>query len=95
MNYAWKGKGDKELLPARYYDDGHSLYLQWKAGTPMPALFDRDEEGREGLLNYRQQGSFVVVDGVPNTLVMRLGKDTAVLINRNQSKSDSIRMAGR
>jgi type IV secretion system protein VirB9 len=95
MNYAWKGKGDKELLPARYYDDGHSLYLQWKAGAPMPALFDRDEEGREGLLNYRQQGSFVVVEGVPNTLVMRLGKDTAVLINRNQSKSDSIRMAGR
>jgi type IV secretion system protein VirB9 len=95
MNYSWKGKGDKELLPARYYDDGKALYLQWKAGVPMPALFDRDEEGREGLLNYRQQGSFIVVEGVPNTLVMRLGKDTALLINRNPSKPDSIAMARR
>lgn len=95
MNYSWKGKGDKQLLPARYYDDGKLLYLQWKAGVPMPALFDRDEEGREGLLNYRQQGNFIVVEGVPNTLVMRLGKDTALLINRNPSKPDSIAMAGR
>ena len=93
LNYDWKGKGDKELLPARYYDDGRSLYLQWKAGAALPALFERDEEGREGLLNYRQQGTFIVVDGVPSTLVMRHGKDTAVLINRNPPKS--VRLAGR
>lgn len=95
MNYDWKAKGDKNLLPTRYYDDGRSLYLQWTAGVPMPALFERGEDGREGLLNYRQQGSFIVVEGVPNTLVMKLGKDEAALINRNPSKSDSVRMAGR
>ena len=95
LNYDWKRKGDKEILPARYYDDGRSLYLQWKAGTPMPALFERDEDGREGLLNYRQQGAFVVVDGVPNTLVMRLGKDTAVLINRHPTKEQPVRVAER
>ena len=93
LNYDWKGKGDKQLLPARYYDDGRSLYLQWKAGVVMPALFERDEEGREGLLNYRQQGSFIVVDSVPNTLVMRHGKDAAVLINRNPT--NQLRLAGR
>jgi type IV secretion system protein VirB9 len=52
----------------------------------MPALYDRDEQGREGLLNYRLQGNFVVVDGVPETLVMRLGKDTAVLVNKHPLK---------
>ena len=93
LNYDWKRKGDKEIMPARYYDDGRSLYLQWKAGAALPALFERDEKGREGLLNYRQQGAFIVVDGVPDTLVMRLGKDTAVLINRNPTKQ--IRLAGR
>jgi type IV secretion system protein VirB9 len=93
LNFDWKGKGDKQLLPARYYDDGRSVYLQWKPGVPMPALFDRDEKGREGLLNFRLVGNFIVVDQVPRTLVMRLGKDEAVLINRNPPKT--IRIAGR
>lgn len=93
LNYAWKKKGDKEILPARYYDDGRSLYLQWKPGVPIPALSERDGKGREGLVNYRLVGNFIVVDQVPHTLVMRLGKDEAVLINRNPPKA--IRIAGR
>ena len=95
LNYDWKRKGDKEILPARYYDDGRALYLQWKAGAPMPALFERDQKGREGLINYRLQGQFIVVDEVPNTLVMRLGKKTAVLINRNPPKQPTVRIAER
>jgi type IV secretion system protein VirB9 len=95
LNYDWKRKGDKEIIPAYYYDDGHSLYLQWKAGVPMPALFERDENGREGLVNFRQQGGFIVIDGVPNTLVMRLGKDTAVLVNRHPLKEQNLRVAER
>ena len=95
LNYDWKRKGDKELIPDHYYDDGHSLYLQWKAGAPLPALFERDEDGRESLLNYRQQGAFIVVDGVPNTLVMRLGNEAAVLINRHPVKEQPLRVAER
>ncbi|WP_395622108.1 TrbG/VirB9 family P-type conjugative transfer protein [Sphingomonas daechungensis] len=95
INYDWKQKGDKEIQPSRVYDDGRSLYLQWAAGAAMPALFERDEDGREGLLNYRQQGSFVVVDSVPNTLVMRLGKDTALLVNRHPTKEQPLRVAER
>ena len=83
-NYAWKGKGDKELLPARTYDDGRSLYLQWNPGAPMPALFVRVGK-QETPVNYRQVGSFIVLDHVPRELVLRLGKDTAVLINRRKN----------
>lgn len=95
LNYDWKLKGDKDIRPARYYDDGRSLYLQWATGAAMPALFERDEDGREGLLNYRQQGSFIVVDSVPNTVVMRLGKDTALLVNRHPTKEQPVRVAER
>lgn len=95
INYAWKGKGKKDLLPARSYDDGRQLYLQWKPGSPMPALFERDEHGREGLLNYRQQGTFIVVDGVPNILVMKNGKREAILVNRNPVKPQHLRIAER
>ena len=62
---------------------------------PDPALFERDQKGREGLVNYRLQGQFIVVDEVPNTLVMRLGKKTAVLINRNPPKQPTVRIAER
>ena len=68
LNYDWKAKGKKELLPARTYDDGRSVYLQWKAGAPMPALYARDAEGRESLVNYRQVGAFIVIDQVPHAL---------------------------
>ena len=61
----------------------------------MPALFERDEKVREGLINYRLQGSFIVVDEVPTTLVMRLGKKSAVLINRHQPKDQAVRIAER
>jgi type IV secretion system protein VirB9 len=95
LNYDWKRKGDKEILPARYYDDGRALYLQWRAGVPMPALYERDKKGREALINYRSQGQFVVVDQMPETLVMRLGKKAAVLINRNPQKTQTVRIAER
>ncbi|NUT00129.1 MAG: TrbG/VirB9 family P-type conjugative transfer protein [Sphingomonas sp.] len=95
LNYDWKRKGDKELLPARYYDDGRSLYLQWKPGIPMPALFERDAKGMDGLVNYRLQGSFIVVDEVPATLVMRLGKKSAMLINRHHRNEQPVRIAER
>jgi type IV secretion system protein VirB9 len=95
LNYDWKRKGDKEILPARYYDDGRALYLQWRAGAPMPALYERDKKGREGLINYRSQGQFVVVDQMPDTLVMRLGKKAAVLINRHPQKTQTVRIAER
>ena len=61
----------------------------------MPALYERDEKGREGLINYRSQGQFIVVDQIPETLVMRLGKKEAVLINRNPSKPQTVRVAER
>ena len=80
---AWKRKGKKDILPARYYDDGSRLYLQWGAGKPMPALFTRDRKGEELPANARQVGGFIVVDHVPRELVMRLGKRTAVLVNKN------------
>jgi type IV secretion system protein VirB9 len=61
----------------------------------MPALYERDEKGRESLVNYRTQGQFIVVDQVPETLVMRLGKKEAVLVNRHPSQPQTVRVAER
>ena len=95
VNYDWKAKGKKDFLPARVYDDGRAVYLQWKAGVPMPAIYVRDSEGRESLTNYRQVGGFIVIDQVPHALVMRLGKKTGYLINRHPPKDQPFRIAER
>ena len=95
VNYEWKQKGKKDLLPARTYDDGRAVYLQWKAGVPMPAIYARDAEGRESLVNYRQVGAFIVIDQVPHALVMRLGDKAGYLINRHPPKEQPLRVAER
>ena len=86
LNYDWKRKGDKEILPARYYDDGRALPAV-EGGSDARAL-RAGRKGRESLINYRLQGQFIVVDQMPETLVMRLGKKTAVLINRPTQDAD-------
>jgi type IV secretion system protein VirB9 len=85
LNFAWKGKGDKDLLPRKTYDDGRSLFMQWPAGTPLPALLTPGPDGMEGPLAYRQVGQYLVVDQVPQTVVIRLGKDSAFLYNKQRN----------
>jgi len=84
LNFAWKGKGDKSLLPRKTYDDGRSLFMQWPAGTPLPALLTPGPDGMEGPLAYRQVGQFLVVDQVPATVIIRLGRESAFLYNKQR-----------
>jgi len=83
LNYAWKAKGDKDLMPRKTYDDGRSLFLEWPAKTPLPALLTPGPDGMEGPLTYRQVGKLIVVDQVPATVVIRLGKEQATLFNKH------------
>jgi type IV secretion system protein VirB9 len=81
LNFAWAGKGDRKLLPARTYDDGTSTFLAWPAGSPVPAILIKDTAGTEGPVNFTVRGDVIVVDGVPREIVLRSGKDNATLVN--------------
>jgi type IV secretion system protein VirB9 len=81
LNFAWAGKGDRKLLPARTYDDGTATFLAWPAGSPVPAILIKDSAGTEGPVNFTVRGDVIVVDGVPREIVLRSGKDNATLIN--------------
>lgn len=82
LNFAWGMKGKAALHPARIYDDGRSVYLVWQAGSPQPAILTRDARGAEGPVNYAVRGQTIVIEGVPGVLVLRAGKDVALLENR-------------
>ena len=79
LNFGWRKKGHKRLLPDRVFDDGVSLYLSWRGDTPLPAILTLANDGREGALNYRTAGDYLVIDALPGNLVLRQGKMMARL----------------
>lgn len=81
LNFAWASEGDPKLLPVRTYDDGEATFLNWPSGTPVPAILIKDRKGTEGPVNFTVRGDTIVVDGVPNEIILRSGKDSAVLTN--------------
>lgn len=81
LNFAWSGAGKPELLPERTFDDGAATFLVWPAGISVPAILIKDYAGTEGPVNFTVRGDTVVVDGVPREIILRSGKDRAVLTN--------------
>jgi type IV secretion system protein VirB9 len=82
LNFAWNGSGARKLLPLRSFDDGQSLYLSWPKDAAMPAILAVGADGKEGPVNYAMRGDYVVISGVPARLILRSGKDSAILVAR-------------
>ncbi|MFC0202701.1 TrbG/VirB9 family P-type conjugative transfer protein [Novosphingobium soli] len=81
LNFAWKRVGTEKLMPSRIYDDGTSTYLIWPDKAAVPAILVMNEKGDEGPVNYAVRGAAIVIDDVPNTIVLRSGKAKAELVN--------------
>jgi len=79
LHFDWKTKGNGKLLPARIFDDGASLYLAWDRETPLPAILTQSEDRKEGPVNYRMSGEYIVISPIPANLVLRYGSKSAVL----------------
>jgi type IV secretion system protein VirB9 len=79
LHFDWKSKGAGKLVPARVFDDGSSLYLVWGKDTPLPAILTVSEDRKEGPVNYRMSGEYIVINPVPANLVLRYGKKYALL----------------
>jgi type IV secretion system protein VirB9 len=79
LHFDWNKKGAGKLLPTRVFDDGQSLYLAWSRDIPLPAILTQAEDRKEGPVNYRMSGEYVVVSPIPANLVLRYGRSTAVL----------------
>lgn len=79
LNFAWRARGKEKLLPSRIYDDGTSTYLTWPAKALLPAMQIKDDKGVEGPVNYAVRGEVLVVEGVPDVIVLRSGKEVAEL----------------
>ncbi len=79
INRAWTRKGKAALLPASVHDDGEATFLAWEPGRPVPAILIRNERGEEGPVNFAVRSDTIVIDGVPATIILRSGKDSATI----------------
>lgn len=87
LDHAYTLHGAHELLPAQVFGDGQATYLAWPKGVPLPAILGRNERGVEGPINYAMHDDMIVVDGTPDTIVLRTGKLVATIEHRHQPQA--------
>lgn len=81
LNFAWSKSGDEALLPENVFDDGEATFLTWPEGRAVPAILITDAAGTEGPVNFTVRGNTIVVEGVPPQIVLRAGKERALIVN--------------
>lgn len=91
LNFAWSGEGEATLLPERAFDDGEATFLTWPVGRDVPAILVTNTKGDEGPVNYTVRGDTIVIDGVPRSIILRSGEDSATLVNAGPERASAQR----
>lgn len=77
---AWRASGALALRPVRVYDDGHSVFLYWPKGNALPAVLAVGEKGAEEPLSFIARDDYLITEGVPAKILVRVGSNQAVLV---------------
>jgi type IV secretion system protein VirB9 len=75
--------GSETLQPLAAFDDGVHTHLRFNPRGELPALFVRNDDGSESLLNFSVQEGEVVIHRVARQLVVRRGKLTGCILNKS------------
>jgi type IV secretion system protein VirB9 len=74
--------GQPSLRPEGASDDGVHTRLTFSAHADLPAIFVRNEDDSESLLNFSMDGGDVVIHRVAKRYVLRRGKLTGCIVNQ-------------
>jgi type IV secretion system protein TrbG len=90
LNFRYRIIGDAAFAPARVFDDGAKVYIQFPSSLPQgeaPPLFVQGSEGKPALVNYRVKGNTYIVDRLFAVAELRLGvsPQSVVKIIRNDA----------
>jgi type IV secretion system protein VirB9 len=81
-NFNYSISGSEYIAPIRVFDDKEFTYFQFtKQNAEIPAFFLVDSEGKEALINYRVEGSYIVIERVASQFTLRHGSDVACIFN--------------
>lgn len=75
--------GSDGLRPMAASDDGVQTRLRFPARAEFPAMFVRNDDGSESLLNFHVEDDEVVIHRVARRLVLRRGQLVGCVVNRS------------
>jgi type IV secretion system protein VirB9 len=74
--------GERTLRPTAASDDGVHTRLTFAANSDLPAIFVRNADDSESLLNFSVDAGDVVIHRVAQRFILRRGKLTGCVVNR-------------
>jgi type IV secretion system protein VirB9 len=74
--------GGALLRPVAVSDDGVQTRLRFAANAELPAIFVRNEDDTESLLNYSMEDGDVVVQRIAHRFILRRGKLVGCVVNK-------------
>ena len=81
-NFDYTFSGPDKIAPVKVFDDGEFTYFEFRAkNAEVPAIFNVDSDGYEGLVNYRVKGNYIIVERVSKLYTLRHGTDTVCVFN--------------
>jgi type IV secretion system protein VirB9 len=77
--------GTDLLRPAAAWDDGVQTHLLFGQRAEQPAIFVRNDDGSESLLNFSIESGEVVIHRIARRLILRRGALTGCIVNKGFS----------
>jgi len=74
--------GSPSLKPTEASDDGVHTRLRFAAQAELPAIFVRNDDGTESLLNFSMDGGDVVIHRVARRFILRRGRLAGCVVNQ-------------
>ena len=81
FNFNYTMSGDDVISPIAVFDNGKFTYMKFK--DVMPAVFSVDSDGYEGIINFRIEGDYMVIEKVNPLFTLRNGFATVCVFNEN------------
>lgn len=75
--------GDTSLKPLHAYDDGAQTHIKFPAKAEFPAMFVKNDDGSESLLNFNVDADEVVIHRVARRFVLRRGALVGCVVNKS------------
>ena len=86
LNLDYKLAGSSSTRPLHVFDDGQFTYFKFDPEKELPAIFVVGGDGKESLVNYRIEGTYVVVERLGEFFTLRNGKESATALNEQRLK---------
>ena len=74
--------GPRALKPEAAWDDGAQTHLIFPSRAELPAVFVRNADGSESLVNFDMRGDQMVIHRIARRFVLKRGRLTGCIVNK-------------